>query len=233
MAATTLGNVCSSLSARRSILSENEERQIREWRSELCAAAAGTSVDLSIVFVGKTGAGKSSLINSLAGQAVAPEGHTLKGETSSVVEYNRCINGVNAKLLDTPGTRDNSTLDEETIATIASKCKRIDLLVYCLNMCSERISSDVTETMAKLTQKFGAEIWENAVIALTQANKLKIPLGYPCNDLKEFFVARTAEWKEVLVEFVLERKCGVASEIASKVGMSCTDMHPFPAPLHR
>ena len=50
----------------------------------LTSYLTGGRKDVQILLTGKTGVGKSSLVNALIGQEIAPEGHTLKPETTEV-----------------------------------------------------------------------------------------------------------------------------------------------------
>ena len=51
----------------------------------------GRNQKLSFVVVGRTGAGKSQIINSLIGDHVAEEGHTLEAQTMRIACYKLVI----------------------------------------------------------------------------------------------------------------------------------------------
>ena len=63
------------------------------------------------MITGKTGSGKTSLINGLIGTEVGKEGHTLDRETTSVVAKELVLEGKVARIWDTPGLQDGT--DEE------------------------------------------------------------------------------------------------------------------------
>ena len=63
----------------------------------------GQNAALSIVVVGETGQGKSSLINGLLGEEIAKESSDLDSATDTVDSYKYEQNGVNVMLWDTRG----------------------------------------------------------------------------------------------------------------------------------
>ena len=77
------------------------------------------SVDtLSIMVTGKTGAGKTSLINGLIGEKVGIEGKTLDPQTAQVTTIRRNLQGISVTIWDTPGLQDGTCREREsTFAT--------------------------------------------------------------------------------------------------------------------
>ena len=86
---------------------------IRKWLEQ--------SKSLRILITGKTGAGKSALVNGIVGKYVAKEGETLDPETSTVVEYRTTIQDVEVVIYDSPGLQDG-TSKEEAGSAILEAC---------------------------------------------------------------------------------------------------------------
>ena len=164
------------------------------------------SKSLRIVFFGKTGTGKSSLINSLFGKVVAKEGSRIYAQTKDVECYTETItvivNNVRVTLWDTPGLKDPFSDGKKTIKEIRDKClPNVDLFVYCSRFDQTRLGQDDVDCIRDITNAFGAEIWKRAVFALTFANKASIPHSEK-GSLEEYFVSRVTEWKEVFHRLV-------------------------------
>ena len=86
------------------------QRAMRTLKQVLTDAKVGYSKDIQIIVLGKTGAGKSALINSIIDleRIVAEEGADMEPCTGTVRLY-RCSNvipGVNVTVIDTPGLQD-------------------------------------------------------------------------------------------------------------------------------
>ncbi len=181
---------------------------------------------LSILFTGKTGVGKSSLANALVGREVSPEGESLNPETLDVFNYKADIAGVDVTIWDCPGLQDGTSNEAEYLNKMATKCKELDLVLYCTRMDDTRIRDEDYETIKTLTRAFGEGIWKNAIFTLTFANEVKKAVRTrsrgqsasastaPPVDQKEFFLSRLSQWESKLKEALL--KAGVSQEIIRK-----------------
>ncbi len=128
------------------------------------------SNSVSVFVSGKTGVGKSTLVNALLGEKVAKEGDTLDPETSEVKSFTKKIRGIDVTVWDSPGLQDGTENEDKYLKDIRKNCNgKIDLLLYCISMSATRSRSDI-ESMNKLTKTLGPEIWENAVVIITGAN---------------------------------------------------------------
>ena len=97
---------------------------------------------MTIAFLGKTGAGKTTLMNSMAKQILGKQGGkvSVKSQTSEITVYpdipflkdkTKMVNFVDLPgLLDTKG-RDQEIVDN-MVKDIKRKCPRIDLFVLCM-----------------------------------------------------------------------------------------------------
>ena len=124
------------------------------------------------VFVcGKTGVGKSSLINSLT------EGDTtLSGRTVNETVIN--LSGVLVKVWDSPGLQDGTDHEEEYLDEMYQKCKDVDLVLYCMDITVTRWTPPEVKATKLLTEKFGVNFWKKAILVLTKANMVRVPGKY-------------------------------------------------------
>ncbi len=179
---------------------------------------------VNILVTGKTGSGKSSLINAIIGkdiEQVAKEGKTLSLVTRDVTIYSIVVKGVQFNIWDTPGLLDIARSDDEIIEQITTKlkqeCTHIHLLVYCLRMDRDRIDIGEELVIKRVTDCFGPEIWETSVIVLTFANRVECPPDMDTDELEPiFFKQRLVEYKhefsKILINYQMDKQ--KASEIA-------------------
>ena len=112
------------------------DSQIKEWVEE--------SKSLRIFVFGKTGIGKSSLINSLLDIDRAEEGASLHLQTKGVESFTECrstslstvqltVNDVEVTIWDSPGLKYLYYDEKLTIEEIQINCKDIDIFSYILH----------------------------------------------------------------------------------------------------
>ena len=194
--------------------------ELSEEAKEKMQKLIDESTTLSILFTGKTGAGKSSLANALVGREVSAEGETLNPETADVFNYNADICGVDVTIWDCPGLQDGTSNESEYLEKMATKCKELDLVLYCTRMDDTRIRDEDYETIKTLTKAFGEAIWENTVFTLTFANQVKKAVRSRSQstsapvDQKEFFLSRLSQWESKLKEALV--RAGVSNKTVSK-----------------
>ena len=197
------------------LLTKKHEDQLKRWISD--------SKSLKILVTGQTGAGKSALVNGIVGQYVAEEGGTLDPATSRVTEYYHRIGEVDVVIFDSPGLQDGTTNEDKYLEDMETKCRQIDLVLYCTKMDAPRLGAADIEAIRKLTSAFGTKFWHNAVFVLTFANKVEPPPRRQFDnkpwetdaDLRTYFVKRVAGWAEKLrVQLTTN---GVSEEVADQV----------------
>ena len=139
------------------------------------AKIGGPSKDIQIIVVGKTGAGKSALINSIIDleKEIAKEGGGSNPCSETVQKYycSNVVPGVNVTVIDTPGLQDIHQQEQSYIQEMKSKCGDVTLVLYCMKMIDYRLTNDDKVAMQKLHQAFGPKFWERVVFVLTFANK--------------------------------------------------------------
>ena len=188
--------------------------------------------ELRILVTGKTGQGKSTLINGVLGAKVAKEGARAIRCTTEVEVYAKTINGVPVKVFDSPGLQDRTVNEEEYIRGMRDKCKELSLVLYCTKMINPRLTDDDKHAMKKLTNAFGEEFWNYAVFVLTFANMEDCfrkddrdeDVEEPDSDddegwqalTKQRFEGRLKLWGEELKQFLIH-DVGVNQKIAERI----------------
>ena len=206
------------------IAKDENDSGFKQW-VEQKLEGSGT---LKILSTGKTGSGKSTLLNGLVGSEFVV-GHKLDAQTAGVEKHSHQIGNLKVIAWDSPGLQDK-TNEEDYLKAMEKETDKeggIDLLFYCIRMDETR--SDLNKhfsAIRTITNAFGHEIWENALIVLTFANmyeyRLQITMGP--KDLQEKFNEKVQEWKEKVVAELVEMK----------VDKAITDKVPIqPAGFHR
>ena len=178
------------------------------------------SNSVRVLVTGKTGTGKSSLINGIIGNDVAKEGHQLGRGTTAVASHNCKYQDVDVTVWDSPGLQDGLDKEAEYLKDMREKCANVDLVLYCTRMDDNRARDDDIKAIEKITKALGRELWKNAVFVLTFANRAEPPpkRAYQTEereDPKQFFIKRMAEWKEKLCEAM--QKAGVDPKVIENV----------------
>ena len=133
---------------------------------------------IRVLVCGKTGLGKSSLVNSLVGFKVCKVGHpayNLSGVTKEVNSAEANADGVIVTIYDSPGLQDGTADEEAYLEDMYKKCKDVDLVIYCVDMTIARYSVAEIRATELLTKKFGEEFWNHCVLVMTKANLVSVP----------------------------------------------------------
>jgi small GTP-binding protein len=127
------------------------------------------------LLVGRTGVGKSSTINQLMGNEVAPVGD-YEPTTMSVENYKLPVANVNFVVFDTPGLCDdlpNKGNDKSYIKKMKETIKYVDCMLYVTPLSDTRVRADEKYGIELITKAFGEKIWSNSVIVFTFADYVK------------------------------------------------------------
>lgn len=178
---------------------------------------------ISMLFTGRTGVGKSSLINGLIGRPVAlvEAGVHDAGVTKSVECYSENINGVRATVYDSPGLIDGTGKDEQYLDEMYTECKDVDLIIFAVRISNERfVEGDFTaQVMVKFTRKFGNLIWRKTLVVVTCANLIEqnpkvCRMSLP--EKQDFFKKDMSTTRDLVHRALREQAC-VPSRIVKKV----------------
>ena len=196
--------------------------------------------ELHILVTGKTGQGKSTLINGILGGNVVAEGAGASRCTTEVEMFFQTLHGVPVKVFDSPGLQDRTANQEEYIQGMRKKCGELSLVLYCTKMINTRLTDDDKHAMRKLTEAFGEKFWEYAVFVLTFANMencerkddrdKNIPEPDVDDDkawkklIKQRFEGRLKIWEEEIKKFFIT-EVGVSPDIANKIPVVPTGDH--------
>ena len=182
------------------------------------------AMSATILVTGKTGAGKSSLINGIVGQEVAKEGHELDRGTTKVESFECKYHDVDITIWDSPGLQDGLDKEDDYVKDMQSKgCADSDLVLYCTPMDANRLRQDDIDAIRKLSIGLGSHIWQNALFVLTFANRVepppvrgeKLTTEQKQQKVLDHFKKRLAEWERKLQEAVV--KAGVDAKIAAHI----------------
>ena len=166
------------------------------------------------MITGKTGSGKSSLINGLIGKKVSEEGEGLYRATTQVEPKELTCEGTLVKIWDTPGLQDGTDDEDRYLQEMKKNCSNCNLYIYCLNMKQTRFDASEIRAFQKLTEMFGKNFWAKVLFVLTFANEVEAscPVDY---DENIFFTEKMKAWGEMLTYRLKE--FGVKEEVADNI----------------
>ncbi|XP_037614131.1 GTPase IMAP family member 7-like isoform X2 [Sebastes umbrosus] len=136
-----------------------------------------------IVILGKTGAGKSSLGNTIFGEEDRfMIGHTLNSETRECQAETKSVNGRNITLIDTPGFFDTDRSEEELeddMARCITECAP-GPHAFLIVLKVDRVTEQEQAVITKINQYFSEEVFKYATVLFTHGDQL--PEGQTIED---------------------------------------------------
>ncbi|XP_022625637.1 GTPase IMAP family member 7-like isoform X2 [Seriola dumerili] len=130
--------------------------------------------DLRIVLLGKTGAGKSNLCNTIFGDDVFKINHTAKSETTKCQSENKSVNGRRITLIDTPGFFDTNRSEEELkpeMARCITECAP-GPHAFLILLKVEKYTEQEQAVINNISQYFSEEAFKHAVVVFTHGDQL-------------------------------------------------------------
>ena len=181
-----------------------------------------TVQSLSILVIGETGSGKTSLVNNLLGEEIAKE---EGASTSPITTFRGAVQGVSVTVYEVGGLSvEDEQHQRELQALILSGS--LSFILYCFNMSETRMRQSLINTF-KVFHSAGIN-WNKTVIALTFADSLPVPKTMrrdPNFNAKQHFTARVKEWKDQVIR-VVNLEVGVPMETSRLITMLPTTGDP-------
>ncbi|MFR9719031.1 GTPase [Aeromonas diversa] len=133
----------------------------------------GRKDNLTFLLIGRTGVGKSSTINSLLGEEVAPVGK-YEPTTMEIDAYQHKHGDLTYDIFDTPGLCDDLPEvgnDEVYLEKIKMHASKADSIWFVTKLDETRITSDEKRGIKLISEALGSECWDRSIIVFTRADK--------------------------------------------------------------
>ena len=193
----------------------HEQKDVMKWLNN--------SKEINIFITGKTGVGKSTLVNGLLGAKVAKEDCMFDLEVTEVNGYEKEFENESLKVTvwESSGLQDGTSKEAQYLANMKKRCSDMDICIYCVSMMVTRFYEGCPDIIAmkKLTAVFGRKMWENSVFVLTFANTAEDLdshlLEADDGQKPDMFKTKVQLWKERLVSVLIND--GIEEAVANRV----------------
>uniref|UniRef100_A0A5B7C0E8 AIG1-type G domain-containing protein n=1 Tax=Davidia involucrata TaxID=16924 RepID=A0A5B7C0E8_DAVIN len=205
---------------------ESAKRTAMELEAE---GKSGLNFSLNILVIGKTGVGKSATINSIFGEERAMI-DAFEPATTTVKEIVGTIDGVQVKVLDTPGLRSSLTeqsFNRKILSSVKKFMKKCppDIVLYVDRVDMQTRDLNDLPLLRSITSSLGSSIWHNAIVTLTHAASTP-PDGLSGSPLSyDVFVAQRSRVVQQLISQAVGDLRMMNSSLMNPV--SLVENHPF------
>ena len=200
-----------------------DKLQLREDDKDDAKNWMGNRERMEILLTGRTGTGKSTLVNALVGKPVAETGDVLCVGTKHVSGYKvMSREGMEIVVWDSPGLQDGSGEEDNYLREMKENCSNVDIIIYCIDMSAARAQLGGAEkeqlndllAIKKLSATFGPDWWQHSIFVMTRANAFASALMVKDNPERKFN-ERLKDWEKRIHAVLAEE--GVPKHVASEV----------------
>ena len=180
--------------------------KVQQWNMD------NSNREIVIVVGGKSGTGKSTLINNFL-TLDSSKAVEARIQPTSVIDnvrmYKGEMSGVLVRAVDMPGLharRHNRDKEKEVIAALSHHTEgKADILIYCVSL-TQRLDSIDERNIATLNRAFGKKLWDNAILVLTHADSV-LEVEDNADNLDEIVQGFTKELEEILADCAKVKTC--------------------------
>ena len=155
--------------------------------------------DLTVLVLGKGGAGKSSTVNSLFNEQAANVQAFGLDNTRPIMYSRVAPSGFVFHVIDTPSLLDQDVVAEGRLEAVAKsiKDKEIDAVIFLDRLDEYSVGSVDLALIKAVTRFFGPSIWENTVLCFSRGAESSAPPGI---DFYEHVAQRENQLKNAIAK---------------------------------
>ena len=161
------------------------------------ALAEDNKGELTVLLLGKGGAGKSSTVNSILNERAANVLAFQQDNAKPTVFSRRAPDGFIINLIDTPSLLDQDAVSEGRLEGIAKSLRdrEIDAVLYVDRLDNYAVEALDQAVIDGITRVLGPQIWSNAVVCFTRSSETSAPPGI---DFEDHVATREAQLKAAI-----------------------------------